>query len=237
MYVTIRWCEPFVNDLFDDLQDGLVLLFALDKIHPGSVDWKKVNKPAPIASKFKKVENCNYVVVLGKSLKFSLVGIQGSDLVDGIKKLTLGLVWQLMRENIITILKKLSANGKEITDANMITWANEAVSGSGKKSHMTSCKDSTLVTSHFFLDLLGAIKPGIVNYDLVNAGTEEGGQKMNAKYAISIARKLGATIFLLPEDIMEVKPKMVRCNEILFANLLLQILTFVGALMALAKSL
>ena len=30
---------------------------------------------------------------------------------------------------------------------------------------------------------------------------------LNAKYAISVARKLGATIFLLPEDIVEVKPK------------------------------
>jgi hypothetical protein len=33
--------------------------------------------------------------------------------------------------------------------------------------------------------------------------------KLNAKYAISIARKLGATIFVLPEDITEVKSKMV----------------------------
>ena len=32
---------------------------------------------------------------------------------------------------------------------------------------------------------------------------------MNAQYAVSIARKLGATIFVLPEDIVEVKPKMV----------------------------
>jgi hypothetical protein len=40
---------------------------------------------------------------------------------------------------------------------------------------------------------------------------------MNAKYAISIARKLGATIFALPEDIVEVKSKMViykyLCNR------------------------
>ena len=43
----------------------------------------------------------------------------------------------------------------------------------------------------------------------------------NAKYAISMARKLGATIFLLPEDIVEVKPKM--------------ILTFIGSLMAVGK--
>lgn len=31
----------------------------------------------------------------------------------------------------------------------------------------------------------------------------------NAKLAISIARKLGATIFLVPEDIVEVRSKMV----------------------------
>jgi plastin-1 len=44
----------------------------------------------------------------------------------------------------------------------------------------------------------------------------------NAKYCISVARKLGATIFCLPEDLVEVKPKM--------------ILTFVGALMVVALS-
>jgi len=41
---------------------------------------------------------------------------------------------------------------------------------------------------------------------------------ISAKYAISVARKLGATIFVLPEDIIEVKPKMM--------------LTFLGAVMA-----
>lgn len=44
---------------------------------------------------------------------------------------------------------------------------------------------------------------------------------MNAQYAVSVARKLGATIFVLPEDIVEVMPKM--------------ILTFIGTLMAMAK--
>lgn len=33
--------------------------------------------------------------------------------------------------------------------------------------------------------------------------------RKNANYAISIARKLGATIFVTPDDIVEVKPKMV----------------------------
>jgi plastin-1 len=215
-------CNPFVHNLFDDLQDGLVLLFALDKIHPGIVNWKSVNKPiAPaeqLTSKFKKVENGNNVIVLCKSLKFSLVGIQGSDLVDGIKKLTLALVWQLMRENVITILSTLSANGKSISEQDMVEWSNLAVKKTGKQSNyiilgkttkMQSFKDMSLSTSHFFLDLIQAIKPGIVNPELITSGNDVAGMKMNAKYAISIARKLGATIFLLPEDIVEVKPKMV----------------------------
>ena len=45
---------------------------------------------------------------------------------------------------------------------------------------------------------------------------------MNAKYAISVARRAGATIFLLWEDIVEVKQKM--------------LITFVGALMLLSKT-
>lgn len=36
---------------------------------------------------------------------------------------------------------------------------------------------------------------------------------LNARYAISIARKIGATIFLLPEDIVEVRPRLVSLNK------------------------
>ncbi|KAJ3157011.1 hypothetical protein HDU89_002421 [Geranomyces variabilis] len=214
--------EPFVNNLFDDLRDGLVLLHAMDTVHPGVVDWKKVNK-APVSSRFKKVENCNYVVVLGKSMKFSLVGIGGVDITDGTKTLTLALVWQLMREHVIQTLRTLSTGGREITDNDMIKWANDTVkTRANKGSVMSSFKDSSLKTGVFFLDLLQGIKKGVVNYELVSQGSSDDDAKMNAKYAISIARKLGATIFVLPEDIVEVKPKM--------------ILTFVGTLMALDKS-
>lgn len=214
--------EPFVNNLFDDLRDGLVLLQAFDKVHPGIVEWKKVNTKRPIKSRFKMVENTNYAVLLGKSLKFSLVGIQGADLTDGNKKLTLALVWQLMREHIVQILKTLSKDGKDVTDADMIKWANSMTKRAGKKTSMSSFRDNSLSTGHFFLDVMGGMKKRIVNYDLVTPGVTEEDARMNAKYAISIARKLGATIFVLPEDIVEVQPKM--------------ILTFIGSLMAIERS-
>ncbi len=51
----------------------------------------------PTLSRFKSVENTNYVVQLGQQNNMHLVGIQGADIVDGKKTLVLGLVWQLMR--------------------------------------------------------------------------------------------------------------------------------------------
>ncbi|GAA5814606.1 Fimbrin, actin-bundling protein [Mucor flavus] len=208
--------DPGVYNLFEDLQDGLVLLQAFEKVAPGSVNWRMVGKKQPL-SRFKQIENCNYAVLLGQELRFSLVGIQGADIVDGQKTLTLGLTWQLMRENIIHTLQSLTKGGRSVSDQDLVRWANETVQRGGKQSKMTSFKDRGLSTGIFFLDVLNGIKPGYVDYNLVTSGRTEEDAFNNAKLAISIARKLGATIFLVPEDIVEVRAKM---------NL-----TFIGSLM------
>lgn len=61
----------------------------LDKVTPGSVNWKQATKP-PIKMPFRKVENCNQVVKIGMQLKLSLVNVAGNDFVQGNKKLILG---------------------------------------------------------------------------------------------------------------------------------------------------
>ncbi|KAJ1905612.1 fimbrin [Tieghemiomyces parasiticus] len=217
--------DPFINNLFEDLKDGLALLQAVDKVAPGKVNWRRVNKNAP-QSRFKQVENTNYAVDLGKEMRFSLVGIQGADITDGVPTLILAFTWQLMRAHVVQTLKSLSKNGREVTDSDMIQWANDCAkrNGSSNKSSgsIASFKDSSLRSGLFLIDVLNGLKPGVVDYSMVTRGASDDDAKLNAKYAISIARKLGATIFLLPEDIVEVKPKM--------------ILTFIGSLMALDKS-
>lgn len=208
--------DPTVISLFEDLKDGTVLLQAYEKVIPGSVNSKFVNKrPASgELSRFKAVENTNYAVELGKANKFSLVGIEGADITDGNKILTLGLVWQLMRRNIVQTLKSLSKNGKELTDAEILQWANKQVQKGGKSSVVRSFKDPSLSSGVFLLDVLHGLKPGYVDYDLV---TSDGYQ--NSKLAISIARKLGGLIWVVPEDIVEVRSRL--------------ILTFIASLMAL----
>ncbi|KAK7286742.1 hypothetical protein RJT34_21958 [Clitoria ternatea] len=202
--------STYINNVFEDLRNGWVLLETLDKVSPGIVNWKIASKP-PIKMPFKKVENCNQVVKVGKQLKFSLVNVAGNDIVQGNKKLILAYLWQLMRYNILQLLKNLRfhSRGKEITDADILEWANSKVNSSGSQSRMDSFKDKSLSDGIFFLELLSSVQPRAVNWGLVTKGVTDQEKKMNASYIISIARKLGCSIFLLPEDITEVNQKMI----------------------------
>ncbi|EPQ63225.1 Bgt-1379 [Blumeria graminis f. sp. tritici] len=206
--------QPAVYSLFDDLRDGTILLQAYDKIVKGSVNWRLVNKVPSNGSeisRFKSVENTNYAIELGKQNRFSLVGVQGADITDGQRTLTLGLVWQLMRKDISETLSGLAQQlGKtEITDAEMVRWANEKSRRGGRNSAIRSFKDSTIGTGIFLLDVLNGMKSSYVDYDLVTPGRTSDDAYLNAKLSISIARKMGATIWLVPEDICQVRSRLV----------------------------
>lgn len=207
--------QPAVHSLFDDLRDGTILLQAYDKVIKGSVNWRHVNKPPSTGgelSRFKAVENTNYAIELGKQNRFSLVGVQGADITDGQRTLTLGLVWQLMRKDISETLSALAQRlGKrEITDAEMVKWANDmSRKGGGMGTSIRSFKDPVIGSGIFFLDVLNGMKSSYVDYDLVTQGKTDDDTYMNAKLSISIARKMGATIWLVPEDICQVRSKLV----------------------------
>lgn len=204
--------NPHVNHLYADLQDALVILQLYEKIKV-PVDWNnKVNKPPypKLGANMKKLENCNYAVELGKTkANFSLVGIGGQDLNDGNPTLTLALVWQLMRRYTLNVLEGLG-DGQKVNDEIIVNWVNKTLSQAGKSSKISSFKDKEISSSLAVLDLIDAIQPGCVNYDLVKRGSLSDEDKLdNAKYAVSMARKIGARVYALPDDLVEVKPKMV----------------------------
>ncbi len=143
--------------------------------------------------------------------------MQGKDIMDGNKTLTLAVVWQLMRHHVLGILKRLGG-GQNIADAEILRWANDKVKASGKPYKMDSFKDMSLRDSHFLAALIDAVRPGTVDYALLSSGSDEQSLLLNAKYVVSLARKIGAAVFALPEDVVEVKHKM--------------IMTFVATLMA-----
>eukprot|EP01112_Ceratiomyxa_fruticulosa_P020761 TRINITY_DN7167_c0_g1_i1.p1 TRINITY_DN7167_c0_g1~~TRINITY_DN7167_c0_g1_i1.p1 ORF type:complete len:614 (+),score=141.52 TRINITY_DN7167_c0_g1_i1:270-2111(+) len=201
--------EPFVNHLYEDLRDGLVFIQLFEKVQPGIVDQKRVNYPPwkAMGAEMKKLENDNYAVELGKKMKFSLVGIDGKNIYDRNKMLVLSIVWQLMRAYVLGILQALSSDGKPISYAVFCLKKKTKLQGSGKPT-ISGFKDSSLVNAHPIIHLVEAIHPGTVDFSLVKPGGIHADNLLNAKYAVSSARKIGAVVFALPEDIVELKPKM-----------------------------
>ncbi|XP_042468770.1 fimbrin-1-like isoform X1 [Zingiber officinale] len=209
LWINSLGIPTFVNNVFEDVRNGWVLLEVLDRIYSGSVNWKQATKP-PIKMPFRKVENCNQVIQIGEQLRFSLVNVEGNDFVQGNKKLILAFMWQLMRFDILQLLKNLrtQSQGREIKDAAILKWANTKLKSAGRRSQMQSFKDPSLANGMFFLELLSSVEPRVVNWNLVKKGETDDEKRLNATYIISVARKLGCSIFLLPEDIIEVNPKM-----------------------------
>uniref|UniRef100_A0A8C2XM92 Plastin-3 n=1 Tax=Cyclopterus lumpus TaxID=8103 RepID=A0A8C2XM92_CYCLU len=203
--------SPHVHHIYGDLQDAMVILQLYERIKV-PVDWdSRVNLPP-----FKGMENCTYAVDLGKEKAgFSLVGIGGQDLYDGNATLTLALVWQLMRRYTLNVLEDLG-HGEVAGDDLIVSWVNKTLAEAGKSSSIKSFKvgsiftDKSIGTSMPVLDLIDAIQPQSVNFELVQIGSLSDEDKLNnAKFAISMARKIGAKVYALPEDLVEINPKMV----------------------------
>jgi len=200
--------SPYVHYIYNDLTDGNVIFQLYDICRPGMVEWKKVKRvfaKQVQKAKFEKIENCNYACTLGVDLKFSLVGVAGSDIHDGNQTLTLALVWQLMRAYTLSILTGLSESSKN-AEKIILEWANNRLAKSAKFSGFG---DSNLSDSIILIKLIEKIKPTLVDWKIVSEGQSPEDKLANARYAIGIARKMGAKVYALPEDIVEVKPKMV----------------------------
>ncbi|XP_064021175.1 plastin-1 isoform X1 [Pogoniulus pusillus] len=203
--------SPYVNHLYSDLSDALIIFQLYDLIRV-PVDWNHINKPPYplLGGNMKKIENCNYAVELGKTkARFSLVGIAGHDLNEGNPTLTLALIWQLMRRYTLNVLSDLG-EGEKVNDDVIMKWVNQSLAKANKKTSITSFKDRSISTSLPVLDLIDAIAPKAVRPEMVKREDLSYEDKLNnAKYAISVARKIGARIYALPDDLVEVKPKMV----------------------------
>ena len=58
------------------------------------------------------------------------------------------------------------------------------------------------------MDLLEALEPGVVDWDVLRGVEEEKDRRHNAQYVISVARKLGCPVFITWEDIVKVNRHM-----------------------------
>merc|ERR1712035_241265 len=91
----------------------------------------------------------------------------------------------------------------------ILKWVNEKLP---QEHQVSSFKDQNISTSLPIYRLINAIVPGTIDFSVVNTSRpdmmKEEDKYSNARYALSHARMLGATVYALPDDIIEVKQKM-----------------------------
>lgn len=188
-----------VNNLYEEAKDGLLLLKVIDRVQPGVVNWAKVEK-APGNNQIKRQVNCQAVIESAKNLNCKIPGIDSSQIIKGQRKAILAIVWQIVRTEYLKIIGGQS-------EKDLLNWANSKVADSSL--HVSSFKDPKISSGLWLIHLCEGIQKNCVNWEIVTEGATDEDKALNAKYAISIARMLGAVVFCIWEDIIACKEKMI----------------------------
>lgn len=208
LWMNSNGVEPFIVDLYHGIKNGNAILYMLEILKPGCVDPKKLNKGK--LSKFSAVTNLDYALSIVKQhfeKSISIVNISGTDIYDGNKNLCKGLLWQMLRYDILKTLKAIGKDGARIKDEEILEYANSVTASAGVR--IESFKDPLLKDSRPILTFIDCIKPGVVDWSIVDKGQTEQGLLNNAMYVLSIVRTIGGACYLLPEDIVQLNGKLI----------------------------
>jgi plastin-3 len=79
-----------------------------------------------------------------------------------------------MRAYTLSVLTQLANSGNPMVEREIIDWVNTKLSSAGKTTSIRSFQDSSIKDARVIIDLVDAIKPGIINYEVVkDTQTEE----------------------------------------------------------------
>ena len=81
-----------INNLYEEAKDGNVFLRVLDRVQPGIVDWKRVEKKVG-NNQIKKQINCGVAIDYAVELGCKIPGIDATQINRGSKKAILAIVW------------------------------------------------------------------------------------------------------------------------------------------------
>jgi plastin-3 len=77
-----------------------------------------------------------------------------------------------MRAYTLSVLSQLANTGNLNVEKEIVNWVNKKLQSAGKETSIRSFQDSSISNAKVVLDLIDAIKPGSINYELVVEGDE-----------------------------------------------------------------
>ncbi|PMD65040.1 uncharacterized protein K444DRAFT_640722 [Hyaloscypha bicolor E] len=183
--------ELVVVDLVKDLSDGIVLIHLLECLSNESLG-RYAAKPKLRVQRF---ENANLSLDFIKSRGIQMTNIGAEDVVDGNRKIILGLIWTLILRFTISDINEEGMTAKE----GLLLWC----------QRKTACYDEVDVRNFTdswndglaFCALLDIHRPDLIDYDALDKGDHRG----NMQLAFDIATKeIGIPALLDVEDVCDV---------------------------------
>jgi len=183
--------ELAVVDLVKDLSDGVILIHLLECLSNESLG-RYAAKPKLRVQRF---ENANLSLDFIKSRGIQMTNIGAEDVVDGNRKIILGLIWTLILRFTISDINEEGMTAKE----GLLLWC----------QRKTACYDEVDVRNFTdswndglaFCALLDIHRPDLIDYDALDKNDHRG----NMQLAFDIAKaEIGIPDLLDVEDVCDV---------------------------------
>lgn len=137
-----------IKDIFVDLRDGVALCALIKEL-----SQQEVVHTSPAITRFQKLENIQNVLSYLTSTKLKLINIGSTDIVDGNTKLTLGLIW--------TIIKKFAIRD-EPGNEKLLKWCKAVTAGYNiPLTNFGKCWQDGMA----FNAIIHRFRPDLIDYD------------------------------------------------------------------------
>ena len=195
-----RWCAKHLRtrgikfeDVTTEFEDGIKLINLLEIIgkEPVKGKWHKECK-----NKYHKLENVGIAIEYIKNKGIKLTNIQPEDIVQKNLKLTLGLTWSCINKFQIEDISVEEATARDA----LLIWCKKNTQG---YEGVNITNFSTSWSSGLaFCALINHFRPELLDYNAL----DKDNHAENVKKAFEACEKLGITVFLDVEDLVDTTP-------------------------------
>ncbi|PGH13531.1 hypothetical protein AJ80_06281 [Polytolypa hystricis UAMH7299] len=180
-----------IDDLVKDLSDGVILIHILEILGNESLG-RYASKPKLRVQRFENV-NKSLDYIKGRGIQMTNIGAE--DIVDGNRKIILGLIWTLILRFTISDISEEGMTAKE----GLLLWCQRKTAcypGVEVRDFSTSWNDGLA-----FCALLDIHRPDLIDFDALDKSDHRG----NMELAFEIASKeIGIPDLLDVEDVCDV---------------------------------
>lgn len=208
--VTVLPLNVESDALFSAVADGVLLTKWLNKLKPGIIPERSFQLLP--RNRFEKLQNQTNVLNAARELGLNIVNMGPEDLVDPKPHLVLGLIWQIVRLELLSkvtvkqhpeIVVLMEPNEEVETfldvtpEVNLLRWFNYHLKKQGSPRRVTNFS-SDLADSENYVVLLNSIAPSVCSLEIL----QEADPLARAQRFLVAADQIGCKQYLSPPDIV-----------------------------------